>query len=457
MSAKNIGDFSVKCENKTYRLPYNILHNEIRYIEKYKENFNRAQVVDVTQLADLLTFETILQYNGRAHINIHNQNIVDLVNGCCSFNDKSLLANCIKFISKSISAKELNKLLENREKYKDYEELIKTMNSFCKKHIIYLINDENIYYWSRKSLKYILCLLDLHIRDENYLANQIIKYYNSQSISNKDGLDDWFNNIKSKINWKNCDEENIRNSSVDKLLNFDDYHIDSNNRININSQVKEPNIYKSDIYWKETNENGMFSSYDIEDKIVEFVLNDERFCAIENVIKYRNDYLYTLIEENRGNINNNKIVVPLQLHMKNEIFKELMVLYGFGRVILDENNILELMSACIELEDKSFNASFADYFDLRKTTSLLNSYLLDHDKYSNFFPEVEEVVRKYVYNNIIEITNHVLSPKSMKEVLSFNLLYVVFEQTLADNIVRYINHCQNHNISIYLLFVILYE
>lgn len=141
MAEKKIADQSVKCGNKMYNLPSNILHNEIHYFETIKKQNTDEEVIDVYPYNDTSTFELILQYHGHSPIAINNNNILQLVTACCHFGDNILLVDCCDFLETYISVKNLNVLIENREQYVNFHKIIISINSYCKKYTTFLLND----------------------------------------------------------------------------------------------------------------------------------------------------------------------------------------------------------------------------------------------------------------------------------------------------------------------------
>lgn len=141
MAEKNFADQSVKCGVKNYKLPYNVLHNEMRYFDAIKKHYIDEEVIDISKYTDSSTFEIILQYHGHSPITINNNNIVQLVTACCSFGDNILLSHCSDFIQTSICVKKLNTLIENRENYVHFHQIITSINSYCKNYTTFLLND----------------------------------------------------------------------------------------------------------------------------------------------------------------------------------------------------------------------------------------------------------------------------------------------------------------------------
>lgn len=322
-------------------------------------------------------------------------------------------------------------------------------------------------------------LNDLKIKDENYVANQIFKYYNIyysylyekkddyfianlifkyyniyySNMYNNDKLDEWFDHIKTKINWMKCDEKKLDHSKAKEKLILRDYSIDNNKRNTLYHDDKEPDVFNSPLYSKEICDNGLFYSYNSEDKNIVFLLNNKTYCGVSNILKYRNNYLAQLVDD--------KTTIDLSEYI-NHIngFQQLMKLYGFGKIELNSENVLEMMCVCVELKDTSFNSSFKEYFSdsSRITNDLLNQYLLQHTYYIENCKDIEDIIKEYIKTNIMKITKKEniikLSPECLKEVLSFTELVVPNEQDLAANFIKYTNYNYEKEKSIYLFLYI---
>lgn len=81
---------------------------------------------------------------------------------------------------------------------------------------------------------------------------------------------------------------------------------------------------------------------------VSFLLNNETISAIKSFIIPKNDVIRRLIENSN---NNSQILIDPRISVS--AFRNLLNYYGYGKVRLNTNNIIDLLLTCIIFKERT--------------------------------------------------------------------------------------------------------